>query len=166
MIAYNALVRSRNKVDEAWRGIDVQLRRRHDLVPNLVVAVRGYAPRERETLKELTSARAAAVLAREAGSVEGAESRLTSALAQVSALAERYPELRSSARFRGLQAELVDIEDQIQAAGRTYNAIVQGYNTRTRRWPTMMVAGPLSFRPRQFFKIERAPERGMAQVAV
>jgi LemA protein len=164
VIAYTALVRSRNRVDEAWRAIDVQLRRRQDLVPNLVETVRRHVPGARDTLREVTSARAVAVLAREAGSVEGAESRLTSALAQVSAVAERHFELRASETFRRFQAELADIENEIQAAGRTYNATVQGYNTRTRQWPTMMIAGPLSFRPRQFFKIER--ERGVPQVAL
>jgi LemA protein len=165
VVAYNALVKARNKVDEAWSGIDVQLKRRHDIVPNLVETVKGYAAHERETLQNVTAARAAAIQASEPRAVEGAEARLTGALGSINALAESYPELRAAQNFQQLQAELASVEDEIQAARRIYNANVQHYNTRTQQFPTLLVAGLLSFRPREFFEIEVAAERGVPQVA-
>lgn len=165
VVAYNGLVKARNKVDEAWSGIDVQLKRRHDLVPNLVETVEGYAAHERTTLQSVTAARAAAVLAKEPEAVEGAESRLTSALGQVNALAEAYPHLRAAESFRRLQAELAGIEDEIQAARRIYNGNVEYYNTRTQQFPRLLVAGLLSFGPRHMFEIEAAAERSVPQVA-
>jgi LemA protein len=165
VLAYNALVQSRNKVDEAWSGIDVQLKRRHDLVPNLVETVKGYAAHERETLQNVTEARLAAVEAGEPAAVERAEARLTSALGNINALAEAYPELRASANFQRLQAELAAIEDEIQAARRIYNSNVQRYNTRTQQFPTLVIAGLMSFAPRQFFEVEAPAERGVPQVA-
>jgi LemA protein len=165
VLAYNALVQSRNKVDEAWSGIDVQLKRRHDLVPNLVETVKGYAAHERETLQNVTEARLAAVEAGEPAAVERAEARLTSALGNINALAEAYPELRASENFQRLEAELAAIEDEIQAARRIYNSNVQRYNTRTQQFPTLVIAGLLSFAPREFFEIEAPAERGVPQVA-
>ena len=165
VLSYNALVKARNKVDEAWSGIDVQLKRRHDLVPNLVETVKGYAAHERETLESVTAARAAAVEASEPGAVERAEAKLTTALGAVNALAEAYPQLRAAENFQRLQAELAGVEDEIQAARRIYNANVQHYNTRTQQFPTLLIAGPMSFRPREFFEIEVAAERAVPQVA-
>ena len=165
VLVYNGLVRSRNKVDEAWSGIDVQLGRRHDLVPNLVETVKGYAAHERETLESVTQARAAAAEASEPGAVERAEARLTGALGAVNALAEAYPALRAAENFQRLQAELAGIEDEIQAARRIYNSNVQHYNTRTQQFPTLLVAGPLSFTPRAFFEVEAPAERNVPQVA-
>src|SRR5687768_11311302 len=165
VLAYNSLVRARNKVDEAWSGIDVQLKRRHDLVPNLVETVKGYATHEREVLQRVTEARAAAVGASEPHAVEKAEARLTSALGAINALAEAYPQLRAAEPFQRLQAELAGIEDEIQAARRIYNANVQHFNTRTQTFPTLLLAGPLSFRPREFFEIEVPAERAVPQVA-
>jgi LemA protein len=165
VLSYNALVRARNKVDEAWSGIDVQLKRRHDLVPNLVETVKGYAAHERETLEGVTAARAAAVEASEPGAVERAEARLTTALGAINALAEAYPQLRAAENFQRLQAELAGIEDEIQAARRIYNSNVVAYNTRTQQFPTLLIAGPMSFRPREFFEIEVAAERAVPQVA-
>jgi LemA protein len=165
VLAYNALVKARNKVDEAWSGIDVQLKRRHDLVPNLVETVKGYAAHERETLQNVTEARAAAVEASEPGAVERAEAKLTTALGAINALAEAYPQLRAAENFQRLQAELAGVEDEIQAARRIYNSNVQHYNTRTQQFPTLLVAGPLSFRPRDFFEIEVAAERAVPRVA-
>jgi LemA protein len=164
VLAYNALVRARNKVDEAWSGIDVQLKRRHDLVPKLVETVRGYAAHERSALKEVTAARAAAVLASEPDAVQGAESRLGRALTQINTLAEAYPQLRAAESFRRLQAELASIEGEIQAARRIYNANVQRYNARTQRWPTLLIAWPLSFRARNFFEVEVGAERPVPQI--
>jgi LemA protein len=165
VLAYNGLVQARNKVDEAWSGIDVQLKRRHDLVPNLVETVKGYAAHERETLQNVTEARLAAVEAGEPAAVERAEARLTSALGGINALAEAYPELRASESFQRLQSELGGIEDEIQAARRIYNSNVQHYNTRTQQFPTLLLAGPLSFTPRAFFEVESPAERNVPQVA-
>jgi LemA protein len=165
VLAYNALVKARNKVDEAWSGIDVQLKRRHDLVPNLVETVKGYAAHERETLQSVTDARAAAVEASEPGAVERAEAKLTTALGAINALAEAYPQLRAAENFQRLQAELAGVEDEIQAARRIYNSNVQHYNTRTQQFPTLLLAGPLSFTPREFFEIEAPAERNVPQVA-
>jgi LemA protein len=165
VLSYNALVKARNKVDEAWSGIDVQLKRRHDLVPNLVEMVKGYAAHERETLESVTAARAAAVDASEPGAVERAEAKLTTALGAINALAEAYPQLRAAENFQRLQAELAGVEDEIQAARRIYNSNVEHYNTRTQQFPTLLIAGPLSFRPRDFFEIEVAAERAVPQVA-
>jgi LemA protein len=165
VLAYNALVKARNKVDEAWSGIDVQLKRRHDLVPNLVETVKGYAAHERETLQGVTEARAAAVEASSPGAIERAEAKLTTALGAINALAEAYPQLRAAENFQRLQAELAGVEDEIQAARRIYNSNVQHYNTRTQQFPTLLVAGTLSFRPREFFEIEAPAERAVPQVA-
>jgi LemA protein len=165
VLAYNALVKSRNKVDEAWSGIDVQLKRRHDLVPNLVESVKGYATHERETLHQVTVARLAAVEAEEPAAVERAEARLTSALGGIHALAEAYPQLQASESFQRLQAELAAIENEIQAARRIYNSNVQHYNTRTQQFPTVLIAGSMSFGPRDFFEVETPAERGVPQVA-
>jgi LemA protein len=165
VLAYNGLVRARNKVDEAWSGIDVQLKRRHDLVPNLVETVKGYAAHERETLQSVTVARLAAVEAGEPAAIERAEARLTSALGAINALAEAYPQLRASENFQRLQGELGAIEDEIQAARRIYNSNVQHYNTRTQQFPTLVIAGTLSFAPRDFFEVETPAERGAPQVA-
>jgi LemA protein len=165
VLSYNALVKSRNKVDEAWSGIDVQLKRRHDLVPNLVETVKGYAAHERQALQDVTEARAAAVEASEPGAVERAEARLTGALGAINALAEAYPQLRAADNFQRLQAELAGVEDEIQAARRIYNSNVEHYNTRTQQFPTLLIAGPLSFGPREFFEIELPAERAVPQVA-
>jgi len=165
IVAYNALVRSRNKVDEAWSGVDVQLKRRHDLVPNLVETVKGYAAHEQETLSEVTEARGRAVAASEPGASEHAEAQLTTALGSIRALAEDYPALRAAENFRSLQGELTGIEDEIQAARRIYNSNVQHYNTRIQIFPTMLIAGPMSFSPREFFEIDLPAERATPQVA-
>jgi LemA protein len=164
-LTYNALVRARNKVEEAWSGIDVQLQRRHDLVANLVETVKAYAAHERATLAYVTRARAEAVAASGPAQTEYAEARLTAALGSVRALAESYPDLRAAESFRLLQLELAEIEDEIQAARRIYNANVQDYNTRIELFPNSLVAGPLSFRARRFVEIELPSERTVPKVA-
>jgi LemA protein len=163
--AYNALVQSRNKVDEAWSGIDVQLKRRHDLVPNLVETVKGYAAHESQTLLGVTEARQRAVDADGPEESERAEAKLTSALGAVNALAESYPQLRAAESFQRLQAELAGIEDEIQASRRIYNSNVQDYNSRIQMFPTLLIAGPLSFTARRFFEIEVPAERAVPSVA-
>jgi LemA protein len=166
ILTYNGLVKSRNKVDEAWSGIDVQLKRRHDLVPNLVETVRGYAAHERETLALVTRARAEAMAAHGRSQVEPAEARLGSALAQVQVLAEDYPELKAADSFRMLQGELAATEDEIQAARRIYNANVQDFNTRIQVFPNNLIAGRMSFRARDFLEIEVVADRAIPRVAV
>jgi LemA protein len=165
VLAYNALVGARNKVDEAWSGVDVQLKRRHDLVPNLVETVKGYAAHERSTLEAVTEARGAAQAAGDPNAAERAEARLTTALGAVNALAESYPELRAAESFQRLQAELAEVEDEIQASRRIYNANVQAYNTRIQVFPTLLIASPMSFTTRDFFEIEVAAERAVPRVA-
>ncbi len=162
---YNRLVARRQMSEEAWSGIDVQLKRRSDLIPNLVETVKGYAAHERETLQNVTEARLAAVEAGEPAAIERAEARLTSALGTINALAEAYPELRAAENFQRLQAELAGIEDEIQASRRISNSNVQHYNTLTQQFPTLLLAGPMSFTPRTFFEVESAAERNVPQVA-
>jgi LemA protein len=161
---YNRLVRSRNKVDEAWSGIEVQLERRHDLVPNLVATVKGYVAHEREALGEVTRARAEAITASDPVETERTEARLASAIGSVGALAEAYPELHASESFRRLQRELAAIENDIQAERRIYNANVQDYNSSIGVFPESLIAGTLSFRARRFLEIEPA-DGAVPQVA-
>jgi LemA protein len=152
-LLYNGLVSSRNRCEEAWSGIDVQLRRRHDLVPNLVETVRGYAEHERSVLEATTQARATAVAATGIGPVGAAEGALSSALGQLRLVAERYPQLKAAENFSALQRQLVEIEDEIQAARRIYNSNVQIYNTRIQSVPGVVIAGPLNFAARDFFEL-------------
>ncbi|HEX8067418.1 MAG TPA: LemA family protein [Thermoleophilaceae bacterium] len=161
---WNSFVRSRNKVDEAWSGIDVQLKRRHDLVPNLVETVKGYAQHERQTLTSVTEARAAAMTADSREDRAQAEGVLTSALGSIRALAEQYPQLRAAENFQRLQAELAQLEDEIQAARRIYNANVQNYNTRIQLFPNSLISGG-SFPPRSFFELDTPADRAVPAVA-
>ena len=163
----NSLIRARNKVDEAWSGIDVQLKRRHDLVPNLVETVKGYAAHERETLQRVTDARANAMAAQNAPPAERsqAESGLSAALGGIHAVAEQYPQLRATENFQRLQAQLAEIEDEIQASRRIYNSNVQIYNTRIQIFPNSLVAARGGFEPREFFEIQVPTERDVPAVS-
>jgi LemA protein len=160
----NGFVRAQNKVDEAWSGIDVQLKRRHDLVPNLVEAVKGYTQHERETLTAVTEARTEAVAPSDPDQVAHAEAKLTSALGGIRAVAEQYPQLRASENFQQLEAQLAEIENEIQAARRIYNANVQVYNTRIQVFPGSLIAGR-NFKPRSFFELDSPAERAVPVVA-
>jgi LemA protein len=160
----NSIIGSRNRVDEAWSGIDVQLKRRHDLVPNLVETVKGYAQHEQQTFEKTTQARAAAMQAASVQQTQQAEAQLSGALAEVRALAENYPELRATENFQRLQADLNEIEDEIQAARRIYNSNVQSYNTKIQIFPNSIVANTGGFEAREFFEIETAAEREPVQV--
>lgn len=164
VVTNNSFIRARNKVDEAWSGIDVQLKRRHDLVPNLVETVRGYANHERETLTAVTEARAEAIAATGPQQVERAEAKLTSALGGIHAVAEQYPQLRASDNFRDLEGQLAQLETEIQAARRIYNANVQNYNTRIQIFPNSLVAGS-NFQARTFFQLDSPAERAVPVVA-
>jgi LemA protein len=164
VLTNNSFIRARNKVDEAWSGIDVQLKRRHDLVPNLVETVKGYAAHEAATLAAVTQARAAAMAAAPGAERGAAEERLSFAIDGVRVVAEQYPELQASASFQGLQAQLAELEDQIQAARRIYNANVNRYNTRIQLFPNSLVAGG-SFTARELFHLDSPAERAVPAVA-
>jgi LemA protein len=155
----NSMVEARNKVDEAWSGIDVQLKRRHDLVPNLVETVKGYATHERETFEKVTEARADAMKAQGPAQASGAESRLSAVLGDLRAIAENYPELRATENFQQLSRELIELEDEIQASRRIYNANVQSYNTKIQVFPNSVIANMGGFTDREFFEIGDAAER-------
>jgi LemA protein len=161
VLTYNALVRSRNRVDQAWSGVDVQLKRRRDLVPNLVTVVEASAMHERQTLTELTEARADAVAAGSRVWREKCERRLTGALLAVNVAAERYPELHTSNAYRELQHQLADVEDDIVGARRIFNSNVQRFNDLVQAFPASFVAGFGSFTPRQYFDVETSVERSV-----
>src|SRR5262245_12404780 len=143
----NSIIRMRNQADEAWSGIDVQLKRRHDLVPNLVESVKGYATHERETFEKVTQARAAAMQASGPAEASKAESQLSAALGGLRVVAEQYPQLRATENFQQLQRNLSELEDEIQAARRIYNSNVQAYNTRIQQFPGSLIAGS-TFQPK------------------
>jgi len=155
----NAIIAARNRVDEAWSGIDVQLKRRHDLVPNLTETVKGYAAHEQRLLENVTRARADAMRATGVHETQAAEQRLSVTLAELRAVAESYPALRATENFQHLQADLAEIEDEIQASRRIYNSNVRAYNTRIQIFPNSIVAGAGGFAAREFFEIETARER-------
>ena len=160
---YNGLVRSRNRVREAWSGIDVQLRRRASLIPNLVETVRGYAEHERETFEEVTRARSAVEQAGGAASAGEANNMLTQALRHLFAVAENYPELKASTNFMELQKELSDIEEKIAFARQFYNQNVLDYNNRIQTFPNAIMARNFGFKEAEFFE---ADEEGRAEVKV
>jgi len=162
---YNGMVRARNRVDEAWSGIDVQLKRRHDLIPNLVETVKGYAAHEKEVFEAVTQARANAMSAQGPAQSAAAEGQLTGALGRLFAVAEAYPTLRASENFQQLQAELTNTEDQIAGARRIYNGNVQGYNTRIQTFPAAVFAGMFGFTKREFFGLDSPADRDVPAVS-
>jgi LemA protein len=164
VVTNNSFIRSRNKVDKAWSGIDVQLKRRHDLVPSLVETVKGYAAHESATLAAVTQARAAAMSADAGPQRSQAEGRLTSALDGIRIVAEEYPELRASQQFQTLMVQLSELEDQIQASRRIFNANVNAYNTRIQLFPNSLVTGS-KFTPRELFQLDAPAERAVPVVA-
>jgi LemA protein len=163
VVTNNGFVRARNKVDESWSGVDVQLKRRHDLVPNLVQTVRGYATHEEKVLTEVTQARAEA-MASTGPSQMAAEAKLTAALGGINAVAEQYPQLRAAEPFVKLQGELADLEEDISASRRIYNDNVQTYNTRLQIFPNSVLAGD-RYTPRAFFELDSPAERAVPQVS-
>jgi LemA protein len=163
--AYNGLVRRRARTGEAWSQIDVELRRRHDLIPNLVQTVSGYAAHERGTLDSVTRARAAAVTAGQAGdprAVAQAENALSTSLRSLFAVAERYPDLKAVQSFTALQEQLTATEDKLEYARRYYNTSARDYDAALQTFPRTLIAGPFGFRPVGFFEAdvedEQAPE--------
>jgi LemA protein len=168
VMTYNGLVSRRARVDESWSGIDVQLKRRHDLIPNLVETVKGYASHEKTTLQNVIAARNSAVTAQESGNAQElgqAEGILTGALRQVFALSEAYPDLKANQNFLDLQAQLSDTEDKISASRRIYNGNVRDYNTKIQQVPSNIIAGIGNFTAREFFEIEEPAERAAPTVS-
>src|SRR5919197_132493 len=161
----NSMISARNRCEEAWSGIDVQLKGRHDLVPNLVETVKGYATHEREVFEKTTRSRSEAMAARSPAESGQKEGQLTAALTDLRAVAENYPELRATENFQQLSRELTEIEDEIQAARRIYNSNVQNYNTKIQVFPNSMIASMRSFEPKQFFEITEPSEREPARVS-
>lgn len=166
--AFNALVRTRNRMKEAWADIDVQLKRRYDLIPNLVESVKGYASHEREVLENVTKARSAAMNAEQGGDVKAmaqAENMLSGTLKSLFALSENYPQLRAVESFTKLQDELADTENKIQAARRFYNTNVMTLNTKVEQFPTNIVANMFGFKKADFFELNEEAAREPVRVA-
>ena len=149
---YNRLIRARNRVDNAWSDIDVQLQRRHDLIPRLVTAVDQYAKYERATLEAVTELRAEAMQIADVRARGKVEEKLSAGIERIIALAENYPDLKANENFLSLQNELVETENYLQFARRYYNASVRDYNTMTETVPSNLIAGWFSFAPREFFQ--------------
>lgn len=156
---YNSLIRSRTRVDEAWSDIEVQLKRRYDLIPNLIETVKGYATHEASVFENVTKARSQAM---QAGSLEERlkdENQLSGALKSLFAVAENYPDLKANTNFLQMQGDLRDTEDKIQASRRFYNGTVRDYNTKLQVFPTNIFASVMGFKIREFFDIdEKGPE--------
>jgi LemA protein len=154
VLVYNGLIRLRNRVDEAWSDIDVQLKRRYDLIPNLVNTVKGYAAHERELFEKVTEARSRAMSAGTTADKAQAENMLSNTLKSLFAVAENYPDLKANQNFLELQRELTDTEDKIQASRRFYNGNVRDFNTKIQVFPNNIIAGMLKFTAREFFGAE------------
>lgn len=158
IIIYNGLIKARIRVDEAWSDINVQLKRRYDLIPNLVNTVKGYASHESKVFTEVTEARTAAMGATGIAQKAEAENMLAGALKSLFAVSEAYPDLKANEGFQQLQGEIVDTEDKIQAARRFYNGNVRDYNIKLQVFPTNLFASLLGFTHRDFFEVENQSE--------
>ena len=158
IVTYDSLVKLKIRVDEAWSDITVQLKRRYDLIPNLVNTVQGYATHEKGVFQKVTEARANAINAQGPAETAKAENMLTDALKSVFAVAEAYPDLKANENFKQLQEELVDTEDKIQASRRFYNGSVRELNTKIKVFPNNIFAGMLGFAPKEFFELDDAQE--------
>ena len=164
-MAYKKLITWRNRVDESWSDIDVQLKRRHDLIPNLVNVVKGYATHEQETLENVIQARNSAMSANGPEELAAAENMLTGALKSIFALSEAYPDLKANTNFLELQRELSDTENKVQASRRFYNTNVRTFNTILQSFPTNLIAGMFSFVAKEFFEIEDESEKAVPEVS-
>jgi LemA protein len=162
---YNRLVQQRNRVDNAWAQVEVQLKRRWDLIPNLVETVKGYAAHERETFQNVTEARARAQQASTPGEAAQAEGILGQALGRLFAVAEAYPELQADENFRQLQSELAETENRVAVSRQVYNDTVLTYNNTVQTFPGLVVAGPFGFTIREFFDVEDEAQRQPPVVA-
>jgi LemA protein len=159
IVTYNGLVQLRVRADNSWSDIDVQLKRRHDLIPNLVETVKGYASHEKGTFENIAKFRSMAMQATGPAERAQAEGQLTMALKSLFAVAENYPQLRASEQFTSLQASLNQLEEALQNSRRYYNAVVRDLNTKIASFPDNVVAGMFSFTARQFFEVTTAAER-------
>ena len=155
----NSMIASRNRCEEAWSGVEVQLKRRHDLVPNLVEAVKGYASHEREVFEKTAEARAAAIGARGPDRAADAERQLSGALGALRAVAESYPELRASENFQRISSDLAEVEGEIQTARRLYNSHTRDYNTKIQVFPNSLVARSGGFQPGRYFQVDDEADR-------
>jgi LemA protein len=162
---FNGLIKLQNRADEGFSDIDVQLKRRHDLIPNLVETVKGYAAHERQTLENVTAARAAAVSATGPAAQAQAENQLTGALRQLFAVAENYPDLKASRNFLELQNEITDTEDKIQAARRFFNMTVRDLNIKVQSFPSSVIANMRGIKQREFFELDEPADRAVPQVS-
>jgi len=162
---YNALVRLRNQVDNAWSQIDVQLKRRHDLIPNLVETARGYMKHERETFEAITKARSAAIGAKTVPEAAQAEGMLANALSRFMLVVENYPDLKANQNFLALQEELTSTENKIAFARQNYNDQVLYYNNKIQMFPSNILAGMFSFTKRDFFEVQTPGEREVPKVS-
>jgi len=158
---YNGLIRLKNRVDEAWSDIDVQLKRRHDLIPNLINTVKGYAAHEKELFEKVTRARTQAMGAQNPADKEKAENILSGTLKSLFAVAENYPDLKANQNFLELQRELTDTEDKIQASRRFYNGNVRDFNTKIEVFPNNIFAGILHFAKREFFQADASEKENV-----
>jgi LemA protein len=165
VVLYNRLVRLRNRTENAWSQVDVQLRRRYDLIPNLVETVKGYASHERATFDEVTRARTSAQQAQTVEEQAGAENALTAAIGRLFAVAEAYPQLRATENFQQLQAQLEETETKIAVSRQVYNDTVLTYDNAIETVPSSLVAGIFGFRPRPYFEIEEPAAREAPRVA-
>jgi LemA protein len=156
---YNGLVQLRVRADSSWSDIDVQLKRRYDLIPNIVETVKGYAAHEKSTFEDIAKFRSMAMQATSPAEKGAAEGQLTMALKSLFAVAENYPQLQASQQFTGLQASLQEVENSIQNARRYYNAVVRDYNTKLQEFPTNMIGGSMGFQSKQFFQLDSPSER-------
>jgi LemA protein len=159
---YNGLVQLRVRADNAWSDIDVQLKRRHDLIPNLVETVKGYATHEKSTFDDIAKFRSMAMQATAPADKAAAENQLTGALKSLFAVAENYPDLKASTEFTQLQGSLNEVEDTIQNARRYYNAVVRDLNTKIQSFPTNLLAGMFGFQQKQFFEVDAADKAPVA----
>ncbi len=165
VLVRNSLINLNQRVGESWSGIDVQLKRRHDLVPNLVESVKGYATHEQETFEKVTQARAAAMQASGPAEAGQAEGQLTAALGGLRVVAEQYPQLRATENFQQLQRQLSELEDEIQASRRIYNSNVQQFNTRIQQFPASIPAKQMGYAEKEYFAITEAGEREVPEVS-
>lgn len=165
ILIYNSLIRLKTQTEEAWSDIDVQLKRRYDLIPNLIETVKGYQKHESSTFEQITTLRAKAMQAATIAEKAKAEAELSLGLGKLFALAENYPDLKASANFMDLQKNLTDVEEQIQNARRYYNGITRDYNAKIQSFPSNIIAKFFNFNLREFFELENPQEKYVPKVA-
>jgi len=166
IIIYNLFIRDKNLIKEAWSGIDVQLKRRHNLIPNLVASVRGYSKHERDLFEEITEKRAKSTRIENVKEKAAVEADLSGMIKNLFVVVEEYPDLKASQNFLDLQNQLVEIEDQLQYSRRYYNGRVRNYNIRVESFPSNIIAGIFDFKQEEFFEITLATERKTPEVQV